>query len=301
MAEFRHIPLSLIDDPQAPARMQPDDPDILGLAESIAGVGLINPITVRPRGDRYEVVAGHRRLLACRAIGYDPVPCIVQEDDDEMANKAMLAENVARKDLSPIEEACMLKELQDQYGYGYRTLCKVTGRSQGWIQLRLKLLEMPPDIQKAVHEGIIPVNTAMELAKVEDEATRREWTVRVHREGVAARTVKMWVEAYHASQLDEATAQAVEAASLIEEREQPKGQCWICKGRYTYDRLKAVLVCGYCYLELLKAMQGGAHSVRDHFGPDGGGAGDAGEGGAEAGEAGGQGGDTVRRAEEGVS
>jgi len=297
MAEFRHIPLSSIDDPQAPARMQPDDPDILGLAESIAGVGLINPITVRPRGDRYEVVAGHRRLLACRAINYDPVPCIIQQDDDELAEKAMLAENVARKDLSPIEEACMLRELQDHYGYGYRTLCKVTGRSQGWIQMRLRLLDMPVDLQKAVHEGIIPVNTAFELARVEDEATRKEWTVRVHREGVAARTVKMWVEAYHASRLDEATAQAVEAASLIEEREQPKGQCWICKGRYTYDRLKAILVCGYCYLELLKALQGGANVRRDRDGLDPGGAGDAGEDGAAPGPPGGQGGDALSSAE----
>lgn len=300
MAEFRHIPLSLIDDPQAPARMQPDDPDILGLAESIAGVGLINPITVRPRGGRFEVVAGHRRLLACRAIGYDPVPCIVQEGDDEMADKAMLAENVARKDLSPIEEACMLRELQDRYNYGYGTLSKVTGRSQGWIQQRLKLLELPADLQKAVHEGKVPVSTAFVLAEVDDEATRKEWTLRVVKEGVSAKTVKLWVGAYRDAKAAQEAVEEMDLAAEALEVEQPKGQCWVCKGRYTYDRLKAVLVCRWCYIELLRAMQGGAHGVRDQRSVDASGAGDAGEGGAEVREAGGEGGDTVRRAEEGV-
>jgi len=94
--QYKEIPIKKIIPPPAPIRLKAEETDINELATSIKTVGLINPITVRPRNGKYEVVAGHRRFLACQRAGVKTVKTL---------GDFMIAENLSRRDLTPVEEA----------------------------------------------------------------------------------------------------------------------------------------------------------------------------------------------------
>lgn len=263
MGQYKLIPLSQIKEPPSAARLNPEDEDILELAESIGAVGLINPITVREVNGEFEIIAGHRRFLACKAIGYSPVACVVLTDKDDETYEVMLAENVARKDLTPIEEAAMLRELQDMKNYGVRTLAKVTGKSSTWVQHRLELLSLPPDVQKFVHEHGMAVETARILGKVDDPDIRARWGKEIITSRVGSRTVQLWYQSYEQTKLyadvDEETLRE------IEDQREPtvnKFSCWLCGEKYPYEYSKSFLLCRDCYKALLRAKLEGGNDAR---------------------------------------
>ena len=228
MPKFKLIPLEQIKDPEAPARLTPEEDGIEELAESIGEIGLINPLTVKQVGDHYEVIAGHRRLMALRLLNRSPVPCMIQDSEDDKTYETMLAENVARKDLSPIEEAAMLKEMQERLNYGIGTLAKVVGRSASWVKKRLELLQLPPDLQEDVHERGLPAETAKILAEVDDYEIRRRWAREAITNRVGFRSVRLWVNSYHQQKMYGGFSDE-DIAEIEEQRERtvPKGTCWV--------------------------------------------------------------------------
>jgi len=265
MEKYKELPLETIDDPNCPARLNPEDPEVIELAESIRSLGLINPLRVKAVGDRFEVIAGHRRLLACRMISFSPVPCTIQEKGDGPAYETMLAENVARLDLTPIEEAAMIEELRENKNYGRKTVAKVLGKSEAWVQQRIDLLKIPRDLQQAVHERGLACSTAMRLAEVDDEDLRKKWIKDILHHGISARTVVLWVNSYKISKEMEETVE--DPRELVEGEAEPyvpKGTCWVCNGKFRYEKLKNVMLCHGCYIELLRAItQGDSNAGAD--------------------------------------
>lgn len=256
MAELKEVDIDLIDEPEAPARLDPQDDEIYELAESIAEIGLINPLTVKPKENgRYEIIAGHRRYLACKLAGLKKVPVIVSDKAEERAAEIMLTENVARKNMSPIEEAAMLKELSDLKGYGIGALARITGKSKSWVRERLDLLFLKPELQKALHEGKINIKQAKILDKVEEDDIRARWLKEAIAGHATANTLEMWYRSYLADKeyIEDAEKYLDE---LREERkfEPPKGQCYICGERLEYDRLVSIIICKKCKFELTKAI-----------------------------------------------
>jgi len=257
MAEIKEIEIEKIREPENAARLDPKDDSIYELAESIMAVGLINPITVKQVGeDEYEVVAGHRRLLACQLAGLKKIPCIVKRADEELLDSIMLTENTARKDLSPIEEACKLKELQEKRNLGIGALARIVGRSKSWVRQRLDLLNIKPELQKAVHEGKISIDAAFTLDKVDDDETRMRWLKQAEAGEVSANTLKMWLATYEeAKRIDEEFGDEIEERVERAVSEPPKGQCQICGGRYLYEKLTTLIVCRECRFHLMKAVK----------------------------------------------
>jgi ParB/RepB/Spo0J family partition protein len=144
-----------------------DDGESLGeLAASIADVGVLQPLMVRRVADRWEVVAGRRRLAAARIAGLDEVPCIHRELTDDQAADVALTENLHRRDLSPIEIALALARLRDQ-GLTQRAIAARIGRSDFYVSVLLRLLEMPQAIQQKVHAGKMSYSTAYDHWKRE--------------------------------------------------------------------------------------------------------------------------------------
>jgi ParB/RepB/Spo0J family partition protein len=127
------------------------------LAWSIKTNGLAQPITVRPMPDgHYEIIAGERRYRAMTQIlGYDTIPCLVDARDDASASAIMLAENCARVDLNPIEEAQAYQARIDQFGWTVERLADTAGVSKDIVKKRLGLLSLREEIQHLVkHEGL---------------------------------------------------------------------------------------------------------------------------------------------------
>jgi ParB family chromosome partitioning protein len=142
------------------------------LMQSIKVHGLLNPIVVRPRGEDFEIVAGHRRFEACRRLGWTRIPCIIIELDDKEAFEASIVENVQRQTLNPIEEAKAYKKYVEEYGWGSVTeLAKKIGKSQEYISRRLSLLNLPEEVKEKIMRRRINPSAAQELTVIEDKKT----------------------------------------------------------------------------------------------------------------------------------
>ena len=143
-----------------------DESGLRELADSIKEHGLIQPITVRHAkgGKLLEIVAGERRFRACKLLGWQTIPAIITALEDEEASTITLAENIARKSLDPIDEACAYQCRIESFGWSIEEISKYAGTSMIHIQFRLKLLSLIPEIQKLIRGGNIQIGYAQILA-----------------------------------------------------------------------------------------------------------------------------------------
>jgi len=168
----QHVPVDLIDDSPFQVRISYGDVD--GLAADIRRRGLLQPILVRPRGDRYEVVHGHRRLRAVRLNGARYILAVVRDLSDEDALLILGSENIHRRQLSPIEEARYYAELKKRK-MSVRRIAKEMGKSKSTIHDYLTLLDLPEDVQTQIHAGEVSLSKAIQLARLtREEAVQRD-------------------------------------------------------------------------------------------------------------------------------
>jgi ParB/RepB/Spo0J family partition protein len=151
-------------------------PDALQeLAASIREHGLIQPITVRwiDDAEAYQIIAGERRYRACKLLGWQTVPSIIVDATDEQASALMLAENVARADLDPIDEAIAYQTRIDLFGWTVQEIADRAGVSPIRVQFRLKLLRLRPDVQKLVRDGHLSIGYAQILCDANLDTNRQ--------------------------------------------------------------------------------------------------------------------------------
>ena len=178
---YRLLPLSDIDaDPEQPRRAFETE-RLAELAASIKEFGVLSPILVRvTAGGTYRVVAGERRLRACRLLGLDTIPAIIDSDDSE--NQSILAkqlvENIQREDLSPLEKGHAMAQLRDKHALSVRDISKRLGVSKSAVQRTLDLLNLPEDLKQALANGAAESKILL-LAQVEDLTVRKELLVQL--------------------------------------------------------------------------------------------------------------------------
>ena len=129
-----------------------DEDSLRELSESIRTYGILNPLTVRSRGGRYELVAGERRLRAAKLAGLREVPCLVIDVDMENASLISLIENLQRRDLDFIEEANGISQLIHMFGMSQEEAARRIGKSQSAVANKLRLLRLPGDVLDALRE-----------------------------------------------------------------------------------------------------------------------------------------------------
>lgn len=137
------------------------------LYESIRTKGLLQPIIVRIYGQRFQVVAGNRRLEACRRLHWVRIPCLVRDLDDREAYEIGLVENIERSSLTPLEEARAFQKYVQENSWGSVTsLAKTIGRSKEYVSHRLALLKLPKDVLTLISTDKIAPSSASELAPI---------------------------------------------------------------------------------------------------------------------------------------
>ncbi|MBS0444897.1 MAG: ParB/RepB/Spo0J family partition protein [Proteobacteria bacterium] len=151
-----------------PGKYQPrtrmDEGSLYELAESIKSQGVMQPVLVRPVGDeRYEIIAGERRVRAARLAGLDEVPVLVKNVPDEAAAAMALIENIQREDLNPLEEAQGLKRLTDEFGLTHEQAAQSVGRSRSAASNLLRLLNLSEPVQQMLMAGDIDMGHARAL------------------------------------------------------------------------------------------------------------------------------------------
>lgn len=172
--EPRDIPIGLIDEPVMPARMSMDDEKLDELCASVRKFGIIQRLILARIGDRCEVIAGHRRLLAAKRIGLAAVPADVYPTKEAALEGIKHAENRFREDLSPAEEAAYFDDLLRTVASGdVDRVCELVGESRTYVEDRLLLFQGCPVVFEALKDRKIKLGVATELNKVTDERFRR--------------------------------------------------------------------------------------------------------------------------------
>jgi ParB family transcriptional regulator, chromosome partitioning protein len=172
-------------------RRRVDAEAINGLADSIRSQGILQPVVVRPReGGGYELIAGERRWRAAREAGVTAVPALVREADDRDSLLLAVVENVAREQLSPVEEARAYAVLMDEFGLTLGDVAEQVGRSKPAVSNRVRLLDLPEDVLGMVERGQLSEGHGRAVLAVPDHDGRRRLARRIVREGLSVRTAE---------------------------------------------------------------------------------------------------------------
>jgi ParB family transcriptional regulator, chromosome partitioning protein len=168
-----------------------DEEEIEGLATSISDMGLLQPIVVRPLDEsRYELIAGERRLRASKLAGLETLPAVVRHTDDADLLKEALVENIHRVQLNPLEEAAAYQQLLDEFGFTQEELAAKLGRSRPAIGNALRLLNLPPGVQRRVAAGVLSAGHAKALLAVPDADAQQRLADSIVAEGLSVRATE---------------------------------------------------------------------------------------------------------------
>jgi ParB family chromosome partitioning protein len=160
--------------------------DIQELMNSIKAKGVLEPILVRPRGDRYEIIAGERRYMASKNVGFKEIPCIEMNVSDNEAMEISLIENLQRKDLDVFEEADGLKALMDIYGYSHGKISEKIGKARSTITEVINISKIPGAVRKLCQAHQLDKNRSLliEISKLKSEVDMRQIIEAIHERGL---------------------------------------------------------------------------------------------------------------------
>ena len=199
-SSFSEEPLAILSDKDRIRRLDPNlisanphqprrhfsDESLRDLMESIRQHGILQPIVVTKSGDKYELIAGERRLRSVKALGLSEIPAIVREADEQKKLEWALIENLQRENLNSVETAIAYRALIDQFNLTQEELSKRVGKARSSVANSLRFLSLPEEIQRALADGRVSEGHAKYLLGIEDEVQqlnlfkkilRQNWTV----------------------------------------------------------------------------------------------------------------------------
>lgn len=193
--KLMEIPVEkIVPNPNQP-RMTFDDETIAELAQSISQVGLIQPLVVRRAAGGYELVAGERRLRACKSLGMEKVTCIIEDEmPEESSAMVALIENLQREDLHYMEEAQCYNALLQSYGMTQEELAGRLGKSQSSIANKLRLLKLSPAVVSAIRENGLTERHARAVLKLKGEEEQLEVIKKTAEKSLSVKDTERLVE-----------------------------------------------------------------------------------------------------------
>jgi ParB family chromosome partitioning protein len=190
-SELLELPVDAIHPSPRQPRRRFDSEAGSGLAESVRREGVIQPLLVRPRAaGGYELVAGERRWRAAREAGRPTVPAVVREADDRDTLLLGLIENVAREQLTPVEEARAYAVLLDEFALSLGEVAERVGRSKPSVSNRIRLLDLPDDVLGMIERGQLSEGHARAVLAVPDHDGRRRLAHEIVRKGLSVRAAE---------------------------------------------------------------------------------------------------------------
>ena len=181
---------SVTPNPRQPRQVFDEDA-MAELVHSLREVGLLQPIVVRSLGGgRFELVAGERRWRAARLAGFELIPAIVRDTGDDVLLRDALLENLHRAQLNPLEEAAAYDQLLSDFGCTQEELAARIGRSRPQVSNTLRLLRLPPPVQRRVAAGVLSAGHARALLGLSDPEAQERLATRIVAEGLSVRRVE---------------------------------------------------------------------------------------------------------------
>ena len=170
MSEMAEVSISAIEPNPLQPRTSFDDEALSELSTSIAQLGVIQPITIKPNGnDKYIIISGERRWRAAKMAGLESIPAYIREVDDENLHAMALVENIQRENLNAIEIALGMKRLVEECGLTQEAMAVKVGKKRSTVSNYMRLLSMPSEVQLALKDGIISMGHAKAIGGLELE------------------------------------------------------------------------------------------------------------------------------------
>jgi len=258
MIEVKEILVSKIAVGEHVQRLVVDDDEISELAASIGRIGIVNPLMVSVSGDSFVLVAGHRRLQAAKKLGMGSVPCIIASAEGSVDTEVSFAENLFRKDLSPLELACAVKDCLDKEVMTVEELAAGLHRSAEWLRRMVAMLDWPKDVLEAIHAGWLSVSAAHNVALITEDTYRAFLLRNAQESGATARTTAAWLQAWRSMAPAD---QAIQAEPVSGESRTtpmvPQAPCICCSQVFRTDELSHVPVCAQCIHTIRSVVAGG--------------------------------------------
>lgn len=188
---LRELPVSQIEPNGNQPRSHFDEEALVSLTDSVRELGILQPVLVRPAGpDRFELIAGERRWRAAKRAGLQTVPAIVRVVEDTASLEQALVENLHREDLHALEEAAAYQQLIEDFHLSHEDVARRVGKSRSAVSNTLRLLALPPAIQKLVADGQLSAGHARALLATPDRAFQETLARRAASEGLSVRDVE---------------------------------------------------------------------------------------------------------------
>lgn len=255
--EFKELPLGLIDAPDLPSRSEMDDAKLDELVASIRANGLIQPINVARVGDRFEVVAGHRRRIACERAGLVVAPCIVYPSRDAALDAVQFAENRHREELSAADEAIWFAELLEKKCDGdIEKLCGLVGEKLSYVDNRLSLFHGDTDVFAALQRNHIKIGVAHELNKCPDPHYRRYYLDLAIRCGATVTVVVGWLTEWKQlfGNQPAAPRPAVASDPSMPDADEHPFTCEVCGKHDNVHLIRQINIHQHCKLAILDPL-----------------------------------------------
>ena len=247
MAKIMSVPVEKIKVGDHAQRMEGEDEGIEELARSIARIGLLVPLVVCGGPDSYVVIAGHRRLAACQIAGRKTVPCVVRKGTESAKAEMTFAENMFRKDLSPLELAAAVKDCIENKVMTVDELAAGLHRSTEWIRRMVAMLDWPADVLEVIHAEKISVSAGHNLALVDGDTYRRFLVKNAVESGATARSTAAWLQAWRSMQpMEQAVTAEPGSAESRPTPMVPQAPCLACGQVFRTDELSHVPICAGC-------------------------------------------------------
>lgn len=196
LGQLLTLPIEAIAPNPNQPRVRFDDAELVALSESIRVVGVLQPVLVRRiDDDRYELVAGERRLRAARMAGLVVVPAVVRPTDERGSLEQAIVENLHRADLNPLEEAAAYRQLIDDFGLTQEAVADRVGRSRSAVANTLRLFQLPSSVQRLIASNQLSAGHARALLAFPNPAVQQELAEQVVRQGLSVRAVEELVRA----------------------------------------------------------------------------------------------------------
>lgn len=250
-----HIPLDKILEPDIPMRITIDQDDLVALSQSIQEHGQQEPGKVAPRGDKFVIVFGHRRFLACRMARKATFAAIVEELKDEEITVLQLIENVDRAGVTPLEEALHLGKLIKEHNWTQAIISKRVCKSEAWVSQRLAILDYPETLMTALQNKDVTFSVARELARIENPDYMQTYLNWARDGGATPAIVKRWIDDYLQTLNDAPGASPPSSPPEILQEQQFIGQeCSICGQKKSFSQLRSTWLC-HDDFQIMKALR----------------------------------------------
>lgn len=199
--EFRDVPIGLIDEPDNPSRTQMDEARLDELTVSIRRDGVIQPIALVRVGDRFRVIAGHRRRIAAARAGLVTMPAIVYPNEQAALDAVQYAENRFREELNAADEAIWFSELLERKcGGDVDALCELVHEKRGYVEHRLLLFQGDPEVFAKLQAGALAIGVAHQLNRCTDPQYRRYLLHQAIVGGATIAVVSGWIQDWQRQQ-----------------------------------------------------------------------------------------------------